>query len=850
MRIPILMMVVCAPLCAAQTSDDNEPVSLEDMTVTGQDLSRQLATETKRAADQILDAVSADEIGQLPDKNAAEAVDRLPGVSITIDQGEGRFVSIRGITPTLNNLTINGVSAGSPEADSGGRLAPLDIIGGDLLKRIEVIKANTPDMDAQGIGGTINVVTASPSDYAESSFAVGSAQIGDQEFGGDMPYAADLTIGGNTDDRSFGWLAGFSYSDRTFISRGIFQDDWREEIVDGTTLSLPENAKNNWYELERLRTGLNGELEFRPNDQSEYFLRAFYSKFEEDEERQRYEHFFSRSLTSLSANGGISGDNGRREQDLRLEQKDKEFFNVSAGGKWLLGSQWELESVIQYNDNRQEEPNFNWEFRGDGYGPGGFSINDRGVVLNDPDPALLDPATLRFRRLRIQDNETDETATIVKADLTRSLSVGSNPASLKFGAKLTATERDNDAAQVRYNLGSTDWFASEFGHFGGNFTNRIDGIGLPNMRIDPAGARSFFESNRNNLEFFELAEGDTFEEEFQADYTVDEDVFAAYAMGTLDVDRWRLIAGLRFEATDIKSSGFRLDAESGTAVAVRGEGDYDNLLPALIARYEPNENWVIRASWTNTLGRPDYDQIAPISTLTRDGSNAALFIGNPNLEARESSNFDVSVEYYLNQGGLVSVAAFYKDIDNFIVSQTEAFSDFTLDGETFEQFDRTSLVNANSAEVSGLEFSLQQRFTALPGWWSGFGASLAFAALDSELEIPGRSEDLPLVGQPDWTRSVALTYQNDVLQAALSYDEADSFLTGIGGDATQDFFMEEYGRLDFKATYSFARNYAVFFEWQNINNEPTVVYVGDREDQLDQYEEYGETLYVGFNARF
>lgn len=847
------MTAVAVPVGTARAQSGGGPdraAALDEIVVRGQRLSQQRSIEAKRDSETIVDVVSTDDLGRLPDKNAAEAVDRLPGVSITVDQGEGRFVSIRGINPTLNNLTINGVNAGSPEADDGGRLSPLDVLGSELLRSIEVIKVQTPDLDAQGIGGTVNVTTVGPFDRDERFFGLGSAQVGYEELSDNTPYAAELVFGGRTAGDDFGWLFGASYSFRDFESRGVYPDDWRRETLNGVTASLPENSKNNAYQLERTRLGALGTLEWRPDDTSRYALRAYFSQFDEDEVRQRFEYMFSRDITTLTPTGGVSGTSNRREEDLRLEEKDKRFFNLAFDGENRFAGDWTLDYLLQYNDNRQEEPNRNWEFRGSGYGPDAWSIDGRGFVAIEPGPVdPLDPALLRFRRLRLQDNRTDEEAWIGGADLRRDLAFGDGGSYLKLGFKYTGTERENDGRRTRYNLGSSDWFASDFGHFAGVFTNEVDGTGFPNLRIDPGAAIAFFEANQGDTAFFELDDEDSFESEFQDDYDVTEDILAGYVMGNADFGRWNLLAGVRVEQTEVESAGFLREEDTLTATRIERDGDYTNVLPAVLLRYDATGDLVLRGAWSNTLGRPDYNQIAPISSLSRDGSQGALFIGNPDLEARESANFDLSIEYYFGEGAMLTGSYFYKNIDNFIVAQTESFDDFEFNGELFETFDITTLENATEGEVSGFELNYLQRFDFLPGPWSGIGIALNGAFLDSELEVEGRGK-LPLLLQPDWTRSYALFYQYAGFEAALSLDESDQFLADLGGDGATDLWIEEYGRLDFKASYRFGERYDVFVEWQNIDDEPLIEYQGGIKNQITQFEEYGQTWYVGMNVSF
>lgn len=845
----LLVLALSISLAAvSQSHAQSRSQNLEEIVVTGYRLSQQRAIDRKREAAALLDAVGTDELGQLPDKNAAEAIDRLPGVSITFDQGEGRFVLIRGINPTLNNLTINGIGAGSPEADNGGRLAPLDVIGGDLLEAIEVVKARTPDMPGQGIGGAINVVTPMPFDQEQSLFGFGSARLGYEEMSGNTPYSGTFRAGGIDEAQTWGWLVSGSYDYRDYQSRGYFPDDWRVIDFNGQQTRAPENAKNNFYQLERTRTAASAVLQFRPTDTSEYFARAYFSRFEEDEERQRFEYLFSRDVTAITADGGVSGTNNRREQDLRLEQKNKEFFNVAIGGKNQLNDSWAIDYSLQYNDNQQTEPNRNWEFRGDDYGPDRWTINGDGfvsVVSGAQDG--LDPSVLRFRRIRNQDNRTDETALI--GDFNASVELATaNPTRLQFGLRATQTERDNDGRRVRYNLGSTDWFVSDFGHFGGTFTNEVDDTPFPGMIVDPGAANQFFNANFNNTEFFELDAGDTFDSEFQSDYNIDEDIVAAYAMAEVEIGKAALIGGVRIEQTDVTARGFTRDEDNQSALPISQDGSYTSVLPTLIVNYSLTDNLLLRAAYTRALGRPNYNQIAPISALSRDGSDAELFIGNPELQARVADNYDLALEYYLPRSGIASVGLFYKEMDDFIVSRTETFTNFTFNGETFDRFDRRTFENADKARLQGAEARFDYYFDNLPGLFNGFGVSINYALIDSDLFVEGRG-DFPLTQQPDWTRGITLLYQSGPLEAALSYDERDEYLDSIEGSPETDLFIDKFGRLDFRASYELTERMQLFFEWLNINDEPIVEFQGGDLFQVTGYEHYEQTWYVGLSAR-
>ena len=850
---------VSVPVAIAQDAEGDE---LEEIVVHGIRYSQQQAIGIKRNAIGVVDAISADDIGRLPDKNAAEAVDRLPGVSISTDQGEGRYVMIRGVSPSLNNLTINGQSAGSPD-EGGGRASPLDVVGGDLLQSIEVIKTPTPDMDGQGIGGTVNVVTRSVFTREEQSFGSVTLRAGQEDFSNNMPYAGNFNYGVKNAAGTVGFLIGGSYSYRDYVSRGIFQDDWRDV---GGTEWVPENAKNNFYNLERTRTSFNANLEFRPNDSASYYVRTYYSQFDEDELRQRYQHEFSRTITSLSADG-LSGtsDEGRRAQDLRLEQKNKRFANIAVGGENSLGSDWTATYGLQYNSNKQEEPNRNWDFRGSRiYDGESWAIDGRGIVEITPGPTdPLDPNLIGFRRIRAQDNNTDEKSVIAFADFEKDIEWGGASGFIKMGAKYSTTERDNDASRVRFNEGD-DWTMGDFGHAGSAFPNQVDGYLVPNIMINADAANAFFD-DPNNSNYFDLDVEDTFNEQFESDYLIDETVVAGYLMASLDLtDTQNIVFGARFESTDVDSTGYRRNEDTLSAVALTAKGDYTNTLPSIVYRWNASERLVIRAAVTTAIGRPGFSEIANRSefeeftdpdTLETFGS---ISVGNPNLKPHESLNLDLSLEYYISSAGILSAAAFSKDIDNFIVGYSlqcdsingnDASCEF--EGVPYDVFSFRSTTNAESAKVSGIEFNYQQGFDFLPGFWSGFGTGISVAFIDSEMKLGGRDFEQSLLGQPDWTRSFMLFYQTEQFEATLAIDDSSSYLDDINGDdGTEDIFKQGYGRLDFKMSYAFNDRYSAFFEWQNINDEPLEEFQGGNERWNTQIETYGQTLTLGVSATF
>lgn len=871
------------PAAPPASADDRERVGkaaeLDVITVTGTALNYANSVQGKRTADGVVDMFDTDEIGRLPDKNIGETLNRIPGVSMLLEKGEGRFIQIRGISPRLNNVTINGLSLGGGETDDGGRLLPLDVVGGELLGGVQVFKTPTPDMDGQGIGGTLNLTTKQPFDYDEDFSALISGRGGVETIDSidpadtkETPWAADATLAGKLFDNRLGWLAGASFSNRKTPLLGVFQDDWRPAefdpdsgvVGDERTISFPENIKNNVTVVGRERLNLNGTLEFRPDDSSRYYLRTFFASWDELQLRNRFEQGLSDRLTAVDEDGLGGTISGNRVQvNLRSEPTEKDLLSVTLGGENRLDL-WTVDYVAQRTDNKIDEPNANWEFRSGSttFGPDQFRIDDAGVVgIQSSGRDRQDPAFQTFRRVRFLEKRSDEDGWIGALNLQRDLDLDfAEEAYLKFGGKWTRTERDTDFSQDNFGLGSQNWtlaFDPSFNR--GGFTNPVPNRSQPNLWIDLAALNTFFEANRDNPEFFEFNASDTFLNEFQSDFELRERVIAGYAMGKVDLGRLSLIGGVRVEDTGIDSSAFTVVTQDGelSATPIEGDGSYTNVLPSLIATYDILEDFIVRAAWTNAIGRPEFDAIAPRSSLLIEddptvGTIGTLSIGNPGLEARESTNLDLSLEWYFQPGSMLAVAFFYKDIDNEIVPAPEQrFEDFEFQGQVFDRFEIATTVNAQSAEVKGVEISFVDQFDFLPAPFDGLGMAGSVTFLDSEIDIErgGVIETLPLLEQSD--RSITLTgyYQKGPWDLAVTYNHNQNFLTDFGATRALDLDQGAFGRIDFRGQYSITENMKLFVEGINLSNEPTTEFQGGIKRQNTEFEFTGRTIFLGVSAR-
>jgi TonB-dependent receptor len=819
-----------------------------DIVVTGTRAQQIEAIDAKRQALGIVEVAAADEIGQLPDKNVAEVIERLPGVGVQYDQGEGRYVSVRGIPSDLNNYTINGFEIGNPDGSS--RRLPLDVVSGQLLNRVEVSKAKTSDQDGQGIGATINLVPQTAFDFDEDLVIAATGQVGFQQLNDKKPLKGDVMFGGRFGSaQQFGLLIGGSYSNRTFRSAGFFPDDWAPSAR-AARGGLPINIKFTDYELERERIGAVASLDWRPDDTTEIYLRGLYSKFTEDEYRQRYRLDFSNATPDvLLGNGrliinadGVTGSSTQTDQrqDLRLEYKEKSVLSLSAGGRFALGDATTLELGASRVHNEVIEPNRVWTFR-DAPGPVTFDFSDKLYTAQATTPL---GTNIGFRQYTEQDENGEEDIWSGRLDLKHELA-GMAGSWLRAGVKLRMTDKAFDvenslwdrasaASGQRFTLGGLNLAGPDvLVRVGRGYTI------TPSLSEDALIA--FTDANLSGPRFV-LNAATTLRNGTLSDFSVDEDVYAGYAMANLDFGVLALTAGLRFERTELAIDGFRLLGT--TVVPATGETSYDNWLPSVVARIEPADNFVARLAYYRALGRPQYNQLSPGGTITVEAGEAFVSSGNPGLKPFSADSFDASFEWYFAQGGLLSLGAFAKKIKNPLFTAVTTQENVTIGGVTYSRVRFSTPQNGGKADVIGLELNYQQQFTSLPGLLSGLGVGANLTLTDSNLDGNPFPEQSKLL----W--GAQLFYQKGIVDATIAYHHTGRALLALGGTRNEDQFNDDLRRLDAKLTLNLTDNISVFGEAQNLTDEPTRQYQAGNRDWVIQNERYGRAYALGASLRW
>ena len=812
-------------LAIAGSSASWAQATTEVMTIIGQAAQMEQALEEQRMSNNTESVVHADAIGQLPDENAAEALQRVPGISVERDQGEGRFVRVRGLGADLNSVTINGTLVPAPESDR--RAVAMDVLPSELIQSLSVVKTLTPDMDANSLGGTIEVESLSGFDHDGLFYSLSTEASYDDNTGDTSPevsgaFSNRFSVGDGVDNLAI--ATALSWADRSFGSDNVETGGaWDFDDPAGARLEELEERR---YDISRERAGIGFNVDYRPDDDTELFLRTLYSRFKDSETRQANVIEF--------ADAQLAGERGDAEgaREIKDREETQEIKSLVIGGERQLGD-WKVAAQYGYSEAEEDSPlhtpgavfEGNDDFLNAGY-------NDSKQPNLSIDDAFYDPANFSLAEIEREQGLTTDTEQNIRVDLTRDWFMADLPSQLQFGAKFSTREKDNNLDV---------WAYEDFDTYG--FTD--DQLSLEQFvsgttRLGPKISASALErllSGLNPADFYDD------EESRINDFTIQENINAAYLMNTVDIDDLRIIAGLRYEGTRLKTEGTGLN--EGVFESVDTRNSYHHWLPGLHAIYQLGANSQLRASWTNSVVRPTFGQLFPGFVV--DGNEAEF--GNPNLKPLESSNLDLGIEHYMGRAGAVSAFVFYKDIENFVYDADLAG---TGDYATFDE--AMSYVNGDSATVYGLELAYAQKFSWLPAPWNGLlvNANTTLSRSDADIEqynpdtgrMQSRSIDLP--GQSDLTGNLTLGWENDKLSLRVSANYKSDYLDEVGDvlDKRYDYRVDDQLFVDLSASYFLTDNLQLFMAAQNITDESYYVYTGDRKYNA-QYEEYGPTYKVG-----
>lgn len=848
--------MVSAELRLAGLGGDNE------ILVIGQAANLSSALSRKRENDGVSDVLSRDAIGQFPDQNVAESLRRLQGVNVLNDQGEGRFVSVRGLDPELVSTSLNGVRLPAPESDV--RSVALDVISSDIIESIEVKKSLTPDMDGDTIGASVEIETTSAFDRQKNLL---TAKIE----GSYNEYADKISPKGSVDfayrlTDNVGVSGGVSYYNRTFETDNVEADDW----VEAGGIVFPATVEYRDYDVERERISATLGFDFRAGDSTTLYLKGIYSQFDDQEYRRRttfdlgdFEDDGPSSVSGTSATFSDADEEFTVERDVKDRFETQKIRSIALGGEsdwgdWFADYSASWAKSSEKEDGSIDPIQFERDFDEDGLALG-FDYSDPRVplysVITDPGD-FFDPSTYELNDVEyveLSDAQDEEYA--VKLDLGRRFAADNGEFTFQAGIKSRWRDKTYDKA-VSF------WEHDDF--------TLADALGLGQtyrlIDISPvadyeAGSRFFLD----NFGEFEESEIDGIFDSAAEDYSVSEDVLAGYVLGRWDSSTLRVVYGLRVERTSNDIAGNLVEyleeiEDEETEEVIREEQvlitpraftkDYTDWLPSVNVRFEPQPDVVLRLAGYRSLVRPKLSKLAPRFVVEEndEGEREGEF-GNVALKPYRAWNFDAAAEWYMNSNGALTAAFFYKDIEDYIVDTLR--EDGTWNGIAYDE--AVIPINGDNAQVYGFELGFAQ---ALRGALDGFivNANYTFTDATGTVFIDGdesnpRETSLPATSRH--TANISLGYDKGPIDVRLSGTYRDKYLDELADDAELDRFVDDHFQFDLSAKYRLTDKIQLFYEWVNINNAKYFAYneLGGRRN-VYQYEEYNWTMKGGVRVTF
>jgi TonB-dependent receptor len=853
--VPTLVMAsVCVtsaiPMVAfAQSAEPASDTYIDNVLVVGQRASIARALARQRAADGVESVLSRDGIGQFPDQNAAESLRRVAGVNVLNDQGEGRFVAVRGLSPDLNAASINGARVPAPEADV--RSVALDVIPAELIESIEIKKSLTPDMDADTIGASIEINTTSAFDRDEPFLSV-SGEGSYNDLNGEWSPKGSLDFSTTLGER-LGIAGGLSYYKREFSTDNVEMDGW-DQSEDGVAFANTVEYRD--YDVERQRLGGSLSLDYRLSDATNLYARFLRSEFEDQEYRGRLIFEMEEapnSGTATTANFSDADGEIQIVRDIKDRFEKQNISSLNVGGETVAGA-WTFKYNGSWSAAKEREAGsldpveFQREFDGDDELDVSFDYSDRRLprytLSGGTVDAFADASEFEFdkiERTTLSLSEDKELAT--RFDIAREFALNDGQFTVQFGGKARQREKTYDLQ------------LDVFDGFDGDFT-LADVLGIPSYGLNGIGpvpdgpaVRRFV---NQNIADFELNDVDTTFESNVADYSVDEDIYAGYVLGRLEQGAVRLVGGVRVEQTrnEIRANTVELvEGEDDTTVTVTPtsfDRDYTDVLPSLNLRYEVQPDVLLRAGVYRSLVRPRVGQLAPRFRVeeNEDGDREGEF-GNPKLKPYDAWNLDVSAEWYFGRSGVLQAGVFFKRIDDFIV-------DVRMEDAEFLGIEFSEAVipqNGEEAKVNGFEFTYQQSLDFLPVPLDGVLFGFNYTYTDAEGEIADRTIALPASAEN--TFNASLGYERGPLSLRVTAAYRDKYLDELGERAEEDRFVEDNIQYDLSARYRVTSQFQVFAELVNLGDEPYVAYQNlGGSKRLLQYEEYSWTAKTGFRVNF
>jgi TonB-dependent receptor len=832
----------------------------------------------QKQAENIKNIISAEQIATFPDMNAAEVMQRIPGITLQRDQGEGRYVQLRGTPPQLTTFNINGEQIPSPEGNV--RYVGMDVIPSDQIEFIEVSKVLTPDMDADGIAGNVNIKTkeaSGPDPEVRATLAAGYGQLRQTP-----NYQVQFSYGQRYG--KFGFHINSSY-----FRNEQGSDNIEYKFAKGPFFGAQDGGVDNYhvqyrevqlrhYDITRTRIGISPTLDFRFNKNSFLYLRGMYNSFTDEETRRRLIYDLDDAVSSnYYLFGGVN-------HDVKDRVKRQDLSSLSFGGEHRIGSVT-LDYQLFYAYAQENEPE-RLEAVFDSPGQAiaiNFDQSDpKYPRATFPNPSNAGNATnyagFELDELLLEKTLINDRNITPRVNLQIPLSLfAQSKGYLKFGGKIRMKEKSRDInSQV---FGAYFEESTVYPGVGPELSLATVNDGFVEGDLLGQGYRlEHMPSAQLLREFYEyypqhfiFDRTGTRSQSFGEDYEAEEKIYAAYGMLRQDIGKLMVLGGVRLEKTDIDYVGRKILLDRNRFIGIdtlRDQRSHSFVLPQIQFRYALSPKVNIRTALTYSYSRPNFEDVLPY----REQDREEVKFGNPDLVYPRSLNIDLLAERYYGRS-ILSGGLFYKRIDDFIFF----FKRFAHEGTDFSDYglvEITKAINGLRANVYGAEVQAQFKFDFLPGFAKNFGIYSNYTFTGSEARINRRysanyatavvifgeddlnvfastdeQETISLPGQAKHTANLALFYDAKKFFARITANYQDDFLFKLGADPDLDEYYASALRLDLTTNFQLTEQLNIFVDALNLTNTPLRYYLGN-EGRTQKQEFYSWWGRIGLKLKY
>lgn len=852
------------------------------------------AINIERMSSQIVQILPERVITSLPNTNIADAVGRLPSVSLERDEGEGKYVQIRGTEPRLSNVTINGVNVPAPEVTV--RNIKLDAVPSDIVERIEVYKTLSADQDGDGIGGNVNLVTKSavdkPTYMLSGTSGYNAIQNGYWRGGFDGTFGQRFGV-----NKQLGFLLGGTW-DRT--NRGIDDLEPSQAIATdpatGNPVAYTSTADLRSYNYYRTRYGFDTGIDYKFTPTTTAYMKGLYADFHDYGDTIVY----TPTVGSLkSADGNVltfdgPGDCSAADQTAGncsvgsyayrhyIRRPDQQVFSVLTGVRQDFTRDFLVYNFAVsrgHNIGGQDFPSTN--FSGNSSVPFTLDLsNPLRPKFNATDGSSL------FNATQYGVTSTDSTyyhATQLNiqgdASYAHNFTVAAKPSTFSLGVKIRNSASTQDENDQLYGLADSNVIPFTLANVVGGYTNPTyynRSFAINGQAYGPASNyNKILSAVAANPGAFALDNVGSITQSAAAFFNANERISAGYVQDVLFVGKWRLQGGVRFEATGTHFLANQLTAnvdDQGnplppTITPIRQDTSYFNVLPSVQAQYQLQKDTNLRLSYGRGISRPNIGDLVPSTTVDPNASPKSISKGNPNLQPTKSNNYDVLIEHYFQPLGILQAGYFFKQLSDPIFPTTTQTTDAQYPGIPFQL---NQSINGPSAHIQGIEMQWEQRFSFLPGLLSGIGVSANYSYVTSQIQFPfgfnaptvgaaGRTDKPRLERDAPNNYNFDLTYDKGRLSSrfAISHNDANIYAyqwgpgTGAANDPilglkgpTGDQYLYPHTQFDIQGSYRTYHGVQLVVSGLNLSNEVFGFYNGSERYPV-QREYYRPTVSFG-----